>query len=81
MRHSLGEGNFVKMLGGNKKDATSMPRFSEFMVKRARNVDEVIVYNAEKQSPKSLAAKKFDIMTIPQRRAFRDTGRPDQSLR
>ncbi len=80
MRHSFGEGNFVKMLGGSKKDATSMPRFSEFMVKRAKNVDAVIVYNAEAQSSKSLNAKKFDIMSLKNlRKAFAASGRPDHT--
>ncbi len=78
MRHSFGEGNFVKMLGGKAKDATSMPNFSNFMVKRARNVEAVIVYNKDAMSKKKLDKKTFDIMTIKElRRVFADTGRPD----
>jgi hypothetical protein len=78
MRHSFGEGNFVKMLGGKAKDATSMPKFSNFMVKRARNVEAVIVYNKEGMSKKKLDQKTFDIMSIKELRAvFAKTGRPD----
>ncbi|MBL4632301.1 MAG: hypothetical protein JKY56_00425 [Kofleriaceae bacterium] len=78
MRHSFGEGNFVKMLGGSPKDGKSMPNFSEFMVKRARNVEAVVVYNKAGLTSASLDKKKFDIMTIEDlRRVFAETGRPD----
>jgi hypothetical protein len=78
MRHSFGEGNFVKMLGGKAKDATSMPRFSNFMVKRARNVEALIVYNKDGMNKSKLDRKTFDIMSIKElRRVFAKTGRPD----
>jgi hypothetical protein len=78
MRHSFGEGNFVKMLGGTAKDAKNMPNFSRFMVKGARNVEAIVVYNKDKLSSANLDKHKFDLMSLPAlRKAFAETGRPD----
>ena len=78
MRHSFGPGNFVKMLGGKPNDGDSMPRFAQFMVKRAQPVEAVVLYSNEAQSEKSLSHKKFDLKTLRGLRAdFAATGRPD----
>ncbi len=78
MRHSFGEGNFVKMLGGTPKDAKNMPNFSRFVVKGARNVEAVVVYNKDNLSSAKLDKQEFDIMSLQGlRKAFAETGRPD----
>ncbi|MCK5800666.1 MAG: hypothetical protein KAI47_25940 [Deltaproteobacteria bacterium] len=50
MRATLGDhagDNLVALLGGKPKDGASMPRFSRFMLKKAKGIQTVAVYKAD----------------------------------
>jgi hypothetical protein len=57
-------GNLVGLLGGKPRDAESMPRFARFLLKRARPLDAVVVYQDEARTAKQLDRMRFDIMSL-----------------
>jgi hypothetical protein len=76
MRQSFGSGksNLVQMLGGSAKDGSSMPRFTQFMLKRAQPVEAVVVYNKKPLSEAQLSTMNFDVMSSRQlRKAYRES--------
>lgn len=76
MRLTLGKKpgeNLVKVLGGKRKDGTSLPRFANFMLKKARGVEAVVVYSDQPRSASQLRHLGLDLMTRKQlRRAHAD---------
>ena len=72
-----GSKDLAQWLGGRKKDGSSMPRFSRFMLKKAAPVEAVVVYNSGNVKSRSeLSRMAFDIMSSRQlRRANRQMNR------
>jgi len=57
-------GNLVGLLGGKPRDAESMPRFARFLLKRARPLDAVVVYQDQPRTAAQLDRMRFDIMSL-----------------
>ena len=78
MRQALGPkagDNLVKLLGGDARDGGSMPRFARFMLKKARGVEAVVVYDNAKKSRSQLDRLRFQLMSSSGlRRAWRELG-------
>ena len=59
-----GEGRaLVEALGGRRKDGGSMPRFSRFMLKRAKGVEAVVLYRDKATDASQLSRMGFDLMS------------------
>lgn len=66
MRLALGDkkgDSLVKVLGGRHKDGASMPRFASFMLKKAKNVEAVVVYNDTPSSRSQLTRLGLQLMS------------------
>lgn len=57
-------GDLVGLLGGKPKDGESMPRFARFLLKRARPLDAVVVYQDGARTATQLDHMRFDIMSL-----------------
>ena len=70
MRLGIGDKgeNLAQLLGGKRNDARSMPRFSRFMLKRAKNVEAVVVYSTENRKSSELDRMNFELMSSKQLR-------------
>jgi len=71
MRLTMGEKrgeSLVKMLGGRRKHGTSMPRFAQFMLKKAKGVEAVVVYSDKERSKTQLGRLGLELMTSNQLR-------------
>ncbi len=61
----------TELLGGSKRDFESMPRLANFFLKRAKNVESVVVYRNEATTPAELAVKP-NVITLRELGAARD---------
>ncbi len=71
MRLTMGDKHgesLVKMLGGRRKHGASMPRFADFMLKKARGVEAVVVYSDKERSSTQLGRLGLQLMTSKQLR-------------
>lgn len=55
--------NLAQVLGSRGKRASGMPNFSRFMLKRARQVEAVLVYQDEPRTPSQLDRMRFQLMS------------------
>jgi hypothetical protein len=78
LREALGGGgeNLVQLLGGRAKHGTGMPGFSRFLLKRARPVEAVVVYQNQPRTSSQLGRMKLELMSLRELvRAFRQERR------
>ena len=70
-------GNLVSLLGGQPRDGGSMPRFSRFLLRSARPLDAVVVYNDKTRTSRELRRGRVDIVSHRElRRQFAAEGSP-----
>lgn len=63
----------AQTLGSRKKTAGGMPSFSRFMLRKARPVSSLVLYNDAPKTSNELSRMSFNLMSSRQiRRAFRD---------
>jgi hypothetical protein len=68
--------NLVNALGGKPRDGESMPRFSRFLLRQARPVDAVVIYNDQARTSRQLRRGRVDVVSHRElRRQFQETQR------
>lgn len=74
LREQVGERpgeHLVKVLGGNRKDGRSMPKFARFMQDKAKHVEGVVVYKKDAIDSSQLAQMELALMSSDQLRKAR----------
>jgi hypothetical protein len=70
-----GAKSLVQALGGRPRDGGSMPAFARFMLRRARPVEAVVLYQNDERTPGELGTLRFNLLSSRElRRAFAEEG-------
>jgi hypothetical protein len=68
--------NLVEVLGGKPRDGESMPRFSRFLLRQAKPVEAVMIYNDQARTSRQLRRGRVDVVSHRElRRQFQEIQR------